>query len=81
MYLAGLILCPIAKFSYNLRIIKEVFMARTHNKTMLQKSRKRDKKKQKELIDNVNDKKCFNEIAKHYTIKISLCEKIKLFLT
>lgn len=56
-------------------------MARTHNKTMLQKSRKRDKKKQKELIDNVNDKKCFNEIAKHYTIKISLCEKIKLFLT
>jgi hypothetical protein len=56
-------------------------MARTHDKTMFQKSIKREHKKQKDLIFHVEDIKSFYEIAKHYIIKISMWEKIKLFLT
>jgi len=81
MYVAGLILFPIAEFAYYLRLIKLVFQARTHDKQMFLVSKKREDKRKQHLKDSLNDSKYFYELSKHYIIKISQWEKIKLFVS
>ena len=73
--LLGIFIFPISHQAFYLRMMKQLFVARTSDKDLFVK--KPDSKKPVDL--NLSDKKK-QEFEKHWTIKMTMRDKIYLFL-
>ena len=76
----GIICIPYSQFSYNLKISKLLFTARTHDKKMFLKDSKKQDTKSETRKSHMTEK-MRSELQKHYVIAIRFKDSILLFFS